>query len=429
MKLKFPFDVSVEKSKFLLAISGGVDSMVLLDLFDREKLNFAVAHMNFGLREIEADGDEILVKKIAAEKKVKFFSKKVDTLSFKKEKSISTQMAARELRYKWFNELCEKHNFDFIVTAHHANDQIETFFLNLLRSSGTKGLGGMQIIQGKILRPLLNIKKEIILDYAKKNKIFWREDATNQTNDYLRNALRNQLMPILKEIQPDAENKILKSIAILDSENQWINERVEELKKNFFKPLENNILSIPIIELENLKPLENTLHYLFYDFGFSSVAEIKKLLLADNSAEIQSENYRLIKNRDKLLLAPLENKTKDKSYLVKINEAMEQPFSIFFRTSNGENIEASASFDYESIKFPLYLRNKKNGDRFFPVGMGGKSKKISKYFKDKKFSKLKKEKTLVLVDADDEVLWIVGYRQDERFLPNKKTKIWLHAEL
>lgn len=428
MKLNFPCEISVEKSKFLLAISGGVDSMVLLDLFSQKKLNFAVAHMNFGLREA-ADEDENFIKKIAQNKAISFFSKKVDTLNFKKENSLSTQMAARELRYAWFDELCKKYDFDYTVTAHHANDQVETFFLNLLRGSGAKGLSGMQTRQGKILRPLLSIKKEDILAYAKNHQIAWREDATNQTNDYLRNAIRNQLIPILNEIKSNAEERILQSMNLLEIENQWINERVSTFKGKFFKPLENQTFSIPIAELKNLKPIENTLHYLFYDFGFGSAKEIEKLLSAENSSEIQSDKFRLIKNRKEILLKPLEEITTENIYKVQINKKMEVPLPIFFQTSDAEKIKTSASFDYKSLKFPLYLRSKKMGDRFFPAGMGGKSKKVSKYLKDEKFSKLEKEKTLILVDANDEILWIVGHRQDERFLPHKNTKVWLHVDL
>lgn len=425
MDLYFPNKID-KTASFLLAVSGGVDSMVLLELFYRGNLNFSVAHMNFNLRGEEADKDENLVRNTCLRLGVKFYSKKVNTKDYKKQQKISTQMAARELRYNWFSELCENHRFSYIVTAHHADDQVETFFINLLRKSGTKGLSAMQVLNGNIFRPLISFSKKEILSYAIDADLVWREDASNQSNDYIRNSIRNKLIPVLKEIDVRAFQSILDSTTILKEENDWMKNRIFELKKRLFNVLDDYTFSIKITELKEIKPLNTTLYYLFSPYGFKIPQEIKKIIKARNSAELESDTHRLIKNRDEILLSEKKNNDFLKINM-EIGKKYNYPINLLLTKSLNDS-DLKVSFDYKNIKFPLYLRRPKKGDYFFPAGMRGKTKKLAKYFKDEKFSKLEKEQVFLLVDAEDNVLWVIGHRQDERFKANNKTTIWLHAE-
>lgn len=421
--VKTKFNAFPHHTRFLLAMSGGIDSCVLFELMKSQKINFAVAHANFGLRGKASDEDEVFVRHICSENDIPFFTKKLDVYTFKESHNDSTQSAARKLRYTWFQELMQEENFDVLVTAHHLDDAIETFFINLLRGTGLRGLTG--ISENQIFRPLLEVPKAEIHHYAKKNHILWREDASNATDDYLRNKIRHKLIPEIHQIEPEFHERFAKTFDFLQNDVEILSKYVENLKSKLFHAKQHTI-EISIQELEKLNL--NEIFYLFETYGFTSPNEIVKLFNAQESAEIQSKSHRLIKNRGVLLLYARKIQNK-RNYLIEDLQAFDSPVSIKFRVHK-ENPKSNLTLlDYDKIKFPLSLRLSKIGDVFCPKGMNGKSKKVSKYFKDEKFSKIQKENTWLLTDAKDEILCILGHRLDERFLPTKQTKKWLEIEL
>ncbi len=413
-------------TKLLVAVSGGIDSMVLGDLVLKTNLNFAVAHCNFQLRGKDSEEDEEFVKTYCDQNNIPFFTKKFEVKEFKESGNSSTQMAARELRYKWFNELICEHSFDYLLTAHHLNDSLETFFINLSRGTGIQGLTGIKNEESKILRPLLPYSKTEILNYAVENNLVWREDKSNSETDYTRNKIRHHIVPILEEIHPQFLQNFSNTLEFLNSENQIIHQHIELIKNQLFKA-EDYFISISIEELLKLNPLSSYLHYLFSIYGFQNTHEIEKILHSENG-EIQSKTHRLIKNRKILLLSEIISD--EFEFEIKLNpeEILEKPLYLKLLKSEIRDLKADESLDYETIKFPLRLRKMKTGDVFFPLGMKG-SKKLSKFFKDEKYSKLEKENTWLLVDDEDRIVYLIGKRMDDRFKITKHTHKYLNIFL
>lgn len=415
------------KKKILVATSGGADSMVLLHLLHSKHIEVAAAHMNFNLRPKDCEQDQALVKSFCALNKIPFYTKSVDTKTFKKEHKLSTQMAARELRYAWFSEIIQNHNFDYLATAHHLDDNIETLIINLLRSSGIQGIAGMETFSNGIWRPLLKITKKQILEYATTHNIPWREDKSNAENDYLRNHLRNVVLPKLEGKCPEYRLGFEKSIHFLQQDEMIVNNHIQALKNELFSPKNDHSIFIKIKALSKLIPQDSYLFHLFKEYGFSSPQEIQKLMLAENSAEICNEKFRLIKDRKHLILAPKKaDKLKD-FYLLKPPQNIDKPFEWKISLDQFKNSQNLITFDADNISFPLHLRKPRNGDFFYPTGLNGK-KKISKFFKDLKLNKLQKEQAWVLTTANDEIMWVVGMRQDQRFTLNQNTKLCLKIE-
>lgn len=419
---KYALNNVSREQKYLLAMSGGVDSCVLFHLFIKGNIRFEVAHANFGLRGNASNLDEEFVTNLCSTYNIVCHSKKLNVAEFKETHNDSTQSAARKLRYTWFHELMIAYKLDFLVTAHHLDDSIETFFINLLRGTGLKGLTG--IGEHNILRPLLKFQKKEIIAYAQSHDITWREDASNAKHDYVRNKIRHKLTPTLFEINPNIYHNFLKTFTHLKNDVSLINDLVEEKRKTLFKEKEDHI-EIAISDLININT--NLLFYLFEPFGFNNTNEIKKLLNGNESAEITSLTHRLIKNRAFLLiskvnLAPLKN------YIIDNIGEVDTPIQLKLVLVKQKPNNTNSLFDFNKIKFPLSLRLAKNGDIFYPKGMNGKSKKVSKYFKDEKFSKIQKERTWLLTDCNDQIIWIIGHRQDERFLPTTNTTLWLEIK-
>lgn len=414
---------SFSANSFLLAISGGIDSMVLLDLFRNSTVKFQVAHCNFQLRGEDALGDEQFVKEYCQHNKIPFYTIRFDVEAYQKTGNYSVEMACRNLRYNWFDELMDKNELDYLVTAHHLDDNVETFLINLSRGTGLKGLTGMQLFNGKIFRPLLEFTKDDLLSYAKENNINWREDYTNKTDDYTRNKIRHHILPVLKEIHPLFNDNFLKTLSYLNDNNMIIQDRIIEIKNKLF--IGNNPSKILIKDLLELHPLETYLYYLFEKYGFNSTKELIKFLDSKVGSEIKSEGYRLVKDRDYILLQPIEPITENEIPIlgdfIKINS-----LNLKFEKSKSQNDKATEIIDYESISFPLKLRKVIDGDYFYPIGMKGQKKLISKFMKDLKLSKLEKEQVWLLCDKEDKIIWIVNYRLDERFKITKTSKNFLN---
>ena len=406
----------VVNPRLLLACSGGVDSMVLLHLLRQTNYFVAVAHCNFLLRDEASDGDAAFVSAYCATHNLPYFEATFETKDYAKTKGVSTQMAARELRYQWFDTLKAEHDFNHLLTAHHLDDQLETFLINLGRGSGIKGLRG--IPNHLILRPLLAVTKEGILAYAKENNISWREDASNAEEDYLRNQLRHQLIPKWKAIQP----KLIEQLEKSQQQLRWAEEALayhcEVFKSNHFIA-EGDQVTISIEALNALRPLEYYLHALFSPYGFSHFSDLNALLNAQSGKQLFSTTHRLLKDRKHLLLTPVAKVEGNEVYHWTPIEDLSFPINLKINDAITENRQA-AILAVKALKYPLILRKYQEGDYFYPVGMKGK-KKLSKFFKDHKYSLLEKEQQWLLCSGS-EIVWVVGQRVDARFAATPETQ-------
>ena len=290
----------LKNQKILLAISGGLDSCVLLSLCLRQGLNISIAHCNFQLRGIDSDEDALWVEKLAEDKKLKCYIKKFDTLFYTNNKKSSVQMAARKLRYDWFNELSIKYNYEVILVAHHSDDAIETFMINLMRGSGLKGLLGIPERTNNLFRPLLEVLKDEILVYAKINNIDFREDSSNSKNDYYRNIIRNSIIPEFKKFDDNVMLKFKTTVNNLISTKIFVEAIIKETRDKFFN-VDNTMIKVKIDELLNLEPLEFYIHHLFIDFNFN-FKEVIKIFNSDSGKFIISETHKLTKNKNLLII-------------------------------------------------------------------------------------------------------------------------------
>ena len=405
-----------KEQKLLLALSGGLDSSVLLDLLCQLEIDFSVAHCNFDLRADASEADAVFCAKIAEQHQLLFFIKKFDTKSFAEEQKVSTQMAARELRYTWFDELKEQEGFTHLLTAHHLDDQLETFMINMGRGSGLKGLRG--ITTDKILRPLLNFSKNEIERYANDQSIEWREDASNSQDDYLRNHLRHHSIPQWKAAQENLLQQASHTFDHLCLAQEALSVVVDAFKEKHFIQQED-IISISLDALLEFKPQTYYLHALFETYGFNHVADLESLLVAQSGKQLISSSHRLIRNREELLLCPLKIKIQVKEFSWTPNQDLIDPIKLTL-ADKPVNSTNTAVFDKNTLKYPLLLRKYREGDYFYPIGMKGK-KKLSKFFKDQKYSTLDKENQWLLC-SEEQIVWVVGQRVDTRFAATPETR-------
>lgn len=413
--------------RFLIAVSGGIDSTVITELFFRKGLSFGVAHCNFMLRKEESDGDELFVKNLAIKYKVPFFAKHFNTKLYSTKKGISIQMAARELRYKWFNQIAVSERFDFIVTAHNLDDQIETFLINITRGTGISGLKGITPVSGKIIRPLIFTTRNEIASFARKFNIEFREDSSNKTDKYIRNNIRHNVIPALISISPNFYSGFTETISNVNSSWKIYSAEIESVKNDILIK-DGDEFFISIKKLIVLKEPELYLFEILSDFGFNfpTVRNIYKSLSGQPGKIFFSSTHRLIKDRDFLILTSINENSceeflinEDQQYIdfpIKLKITTEKNKSDFYIPKDN-NI---AVFDKSKLNFPLVIRKYRKGDFFIPYGMKGK-KKISDFFTDKKLSLTKKE-NIWLVCSSNEIIWIAGYRTDDRYKINKKTE-------
>ena len=419
-----------EGERLILALSGGIDSMVLADLLLKSKVEFVAAHCNFHLRGNESDGDDWFVRKFAEKRGIQCFVKHFETEKYAAKYGISIEMAARDLRYAWFEQLRQELGYDKIAVAHHADDQAETFFINLLRGAGLNGLKGMKPQNGVIIRPLLWASREQIRKYAVENHIVWREDHTNVESVYLRNRIRNQLLPVFDELQPKARQGLYKSLEHLSAENELYRALLKE-KLAQIVDRDGEIQRLPyskIIKAEVPEPVEGptySFQLLFewlrqYGFNTDQCHFIYDAIGSGVGNQYCSSTHRLVIGRDDLQLYEIKEKTDDE-ILIQIGEdeilsPIHLCFSKLKKTADFviDKSPEVAQLDFDKLKFPLTLRRWQHGDRFHPLGMRG-SKLLSDFFVDQKFTEYQKQNVWLLVSADGDILWVVGYRIDDRF--------------
>ncbi|MCX8533738.1 tRNA lysidine(34) synthetase TilS [Chryseobacterium luquanense] len=409
---------------YLLAVSGGADSMVLAFLFNELRISgckFQVAHINYKLRGGDSDSDQKIVEDFCKKNNVKFHLYEASQKDEKPENSI--QLWARELRYRFFREIQLKENLYFLVTAHHLNDQLETFIINLSKASGINGLSGIPANENNILRPLLNFSKEEIYRFAEENKIDFREDLSNKKSDYLRNKIRNEIVPKLSETNEQFLENFRKSILYLNQTKDFVNQQINEIEKNLSIKSEENI----ILNKEKLNQETDFIQFeILKKYGFNQPEEIQKIFTAETGSSFNSKEFKLIINRNELIFIKLNSNTAIQEEIIltntiESNQKTSINLSQHIEIIDEINKDLNWKFDAEKVTHPLKLRVKKEGDLFYPIGFSGK-KKVSKFFKDEKLSILAKQKIWLLTDGNDAVLGIIPFRQDRRYAKDEKTQ-------
>ena len=418
----------------LLAVSGGIDSMVLCELCSRMGFRFAIAHAHFGLRAKDSDDDADFVRKAAEKYKVPFFIQHFDTLEQKQDSGKGIQQIARDLRYNWFQELMEGENelglkMNHLLTAHHADDQVETILMQFLRGTGISGLRGILPgdagIGGRVVRPLLFASKSDLLSFAQKENIEWREDVSNTKADYTRNALRLKIIPQLLEIFPSLRDNMQKNASRFREIELWVADIVHAWKlKN--EVLDGNEIKWPVSHLMKQKGKSALMYELLAPFGFSSgqIKDALQLLNSENGKYIQSSSHRLIRNRKWMVVSPIISQEATRIPVEPDSKMAETSLGNFcFETINPDQISLNpkiAALDASLLQFPLWIRPWEQGDYFYPLGLS-KKKKISRFLIDNKLSKSEKERIWV-IESDKKIIWVCGLRIDHRFRVTEKTK-------
>jgi tRNA(Ile)-lysidine synthase len=417
-----------KKKRCLLAVSGGIDSVVMAELFDQVGFPFAIAHCDFGLRGEESKAEVRFVKNLANRYRVKIFVKAFETEKYAAEKKVSIQVAARELRYAWFEELRQKYEFDLVATAHHLNDNIETIIYNLAKGTGIRGLRGIPVRNSNIIRPLLFASRTEIEKFQQENKLAFCEDSSNAEDKYARNKIRHAVIPVLKEINPALEDAFAEKIEIFSAIEQVQNRKLKQLNKQLFVKRGDDIY-IPLFKLKKIEyPQTALFEYLKeFDFNKEQVEDMLASMDAPAGKQFISDKARIIKDRRFFILTQLPASKFDVNFIDDDTIEIELTGTkLLISKENAEGFKIAKSqnvacIDRHRLHFPLILRPWKAGDYFYPFGMGMKKKKLKKFFVDTKVPLNEKEQVLVL-ESDKKIVWVVGYRLDERFKITPQTK-------
>lgn len=411
----------------LAAVSGGVDSVVMCDLLNHGEFKFSIAHMNFQLRKEESKKDEKFVKELAEKYHVEFYGSRVDTKSYAKQHSISIEMAARELRYSWFDDLLDQKRLDYVATAHHLNDQTESILLNLVRGTVLKGKQGIKSKNHRLIRPLLFAERKEIEQYAQERNLAYRVDKSNESLEFQRNRIRKNVIPELEKINPSLHETIGRNADYYKTYVDFVQHHLKNIKSRIVKQ-EQNLLYIDYKTIEKDSFLKLYLFEILNEFGFKSdqIQDIAGSLNKQPGIQFMSHTHKLVKDREQLIVSPLQFLNRDP---VQINDFVSlinfHDYTFSFQLIGQNEIEdlkdpLHAYLDFNKLKLPLEIRYWKSGDQFMPYGFKG-MKKLSDYLTDLRLNRIEKENTIVLISGTN-IVWIASHRIDDRFKVNEDSK-------
>ncbi|MEX0981687.1 MAG: tRNA lysidine(34) synthetase TilS [Bacteroidales bacterium] len=416
-----------DQQRIMLAVSGGIDSVVMTDLFCTNGYNCSVLHCNFGLRGEESEGDEAYVRSLAARYDLPVYVKKFKSKEYAEENGISIQMAARELRYRWFDDISQELNVKVIATAHNLNDSVETVLLNLCRGTGIKGLTGIPPVNGKYIRPLLFATRKEILGYGRIHHLQYREDSSNASKKYHRNKLRHDIIPVFEGINPSFIRTMGENIGRFSESHAIYSEQVLKKRNEICIKKENHI-EVNIRAIKELRPIGSWLYELFSEFEFSTeqCLNIENILDSESGKQFISPTHRLFRDREKFLICKIEDTAFERYYIDSPESEAALPFSMDIEVLDRSSLESFpdseniACLDLEKLNFPLILRRWQHGDYFFPLGME-QMKKVSDFYIDNKIP-VPLKKTTWLLTSGKKIVWIVGLRIDNRFKITETTQ-------
>jgi tRNA(Ile)-lysidine synthase len=415
------------KQPVLVALSGGADSMTLLHVLMQLGQKCQAAHCNFHLRDNESDEDEGFVFDFCLGSDMPLHVKHFDTYKEAKERGVSVEMAARDLRYEWFWNLVENQGFHWLATGHHGDDMIETFFLNLARGSGLRGLKGMKHQNGRLIRPLLSFKREEIESYCHENGIPFRVDSTNIDTAFQRNNIRHNVLPVMNMLNPSFFNTMMQNFRNLGEVWQIFEREVSSIKEGIVAE-EDDLMLIPLKLIKDHPQRMSVLFEILRPYGFNSqlVSGVVESLDGIPGKQFFSKTHRLVRDRFNLVLMEIEEQPEEHYFIQSGEERIVEPLVMSIKYfERDETFQFSRDcgcvhLDADLVDFPLLLRHWRSGDQFRPLGME-QFKKLSDFFIDQKFSILQKEKTWLLFSGDD-VMWVVGWRIDDRYKVTPSTK-------
>lgn len=416
-----------KQHKLLLAVSGGVDSVVLAHLLKLGKYNFSLAHCNFKLRGKDSDKDEVFCRKLADKFGAEIFVKEFDTQKYASKNKLSIQMAARDLRYDWFNQLLDSNNLEYLITAHHANDITETVIINMLRGTGINGLKGINAKHGNVVRPLLPFSKEEITVYAKKNKISFRTDKSNEDDKYERNFIRLNVIPKLKKINPKAETTFIENSFRLSQEagivKDYLTHRVKALLEE-----DKKVLRIKKEKLKQEPYIETLVNFLLKPLGFNETQQkniISNVIGNGLPGKIfTSKTHVLTIDRNEILICVRGSDKSVSCEIKSLNDLRDSGFEVTESQVFSIPEKNELIIQKHQLVFPLTIRGKQTGDKFKPFGMKG-FKLLSDFFKDEKLNSFEKENCRILENGNKEIIWVVGLRSDERYRVDKNRETFI----
>ncbi len=418
----------------LLTVSGGIDSMTMLNLFQKAHFRIAVAHCNFQLRGQESEMDQEFVADYCKKNAIQFFTTRFETKQNASDLKISIQMAARELRYNWFHDLAMQNDFQKIATAHNMNDLVETFLINLTRGTGIRGLSGIKASSGMVIRPLLFASRQEIETYVNVQNIHYREDSSNSETKYLRNKIRHDIIPIFKQLNPSFLTSVANTTQFLGEADTIFQQYISSIYSELIKPsgecfyldkekmLKSGIS--PAILFEILSP---------FNFSFETIKDIFKAVESTPGIVFYSRTHKMVNDRTTFIIKKTEKDELSQIFQIHFSDVeVETPVKLLLSKISLQNFvmdrsKSVASFDLDKVQFPLIIRKWRAGDSFYPFGMKG-SKKLSDYFTDNKFSLIDKEECWILCSGED-IIWIIGHRSDDRYKIDTKTSNVLQIKL